>query len=558
MWEPRQIEADQAEMEQARHPFEMMMRDAAIWFLPGHQQFDAMQWTAAGGSRGPSMDVRIFDPHAQQSLDQAVALFEGYVMPRGQLWQRWELPDEDLMKLRHVREWVESKNRLLFKYRNDPKSGFTGQAHESIASLLAMGTQSMWPDIRRDLLGNPVGLSYQSDFVGQVYVKTDHMGLVSTVHYAFTWTAEKASLAWKDEAPECVQKAMKDNRKTTTFRFIHAVKPNLEFDPTRLDWKGKPWAGCYFCRDEGGQVFKQGGYRAMPRIVSRYSNAPNEDYGRCPAFTVLPAVRASQQMVQDMILASELAAMPPLGAHSDMLDQTIKYAAHQVTYGAIDHRGNRKLVPLLEGSDMSGSMTLLERMQTLIDRAFFVDMLQIRQDMKSHVTDSQLYQREEEKGILLSPLANQETEWLSPMLDREIDLMDDMGDFDDMPGEVAEAIESGMALMTVSYDNGLSRAQDAGAAAGYWRMLEQFAPIFQSPTGQDAWQEFTEKYPLDKVLDHMGRINGVPASWEATEDERTKKAASNAQQAELGDLITALPAIGKTAKDLSEAVPGNG
>lgn len=558
MWNAKDIEREQTEMEQARQPFEQMMRDAAIWFLPGHQQFDAMAWTDAGGARGPSMDVRIFDPHAQQSIEQAISLFEGYVMPRGQLWQRWELPDENLMKLRHVREWVEAKNRLLFKYRNDPKSGFTGQVHESIGSLMAMGSQSMWPDIRRDLLGNAVGLSYQSDFIGQVYVKTDHMGLVSTVHYTFTWSAEKALSAFGEEAPECVQKAMRDDRPTATFRFIHVVKPNAEFDPERIDWKGKPWAGCYFCRDEGGKVFKKGGYRAMPRIVSRYSVAPNEDYGRCPAFTVLPAVRASQQMVQDMILASELAAMPPLGAHSDMMDQTIKYAAHQVTYGAIDHRGQRKLVPLIEGSDMSGSMELLGRMQTLIDRAFFVDMLQIRQDLKSHVTDSQLYQREEEKGILLAPLANQETEWLSPMLDREIDLMDDMGDFDDMPGEVAEAIDGGMDLMTVSYDNGLSRAQDAGAAAGYWRLLEQFTPIFQSPTGQEAWNRFTEKWPLEKVMDAMGRINGIPASWEAETEDRDQKKAENQQAGELGELINALPAIGKTAKDLSDAVPGNG
>ena len=550
MWDAKEIEADQAAMEEAREPFEGMMRDAAIWFLPGHQQFDAMRWT--GQHRGPDMDVRIFDPHAQQSVEQAISVFEGYVMPRGQVWQRWQLPDPDLMKLRHVREWVEAKNLRLFGLRNDPKSGFTSQAHQSIASLLVMGMQSTWPDIRRDVLGNPAGISYHSDFIGQVYVKTDDQGLVSTIHYAFTMTAEKAAAKWGDDAPEPVKKAMRDKQKGATIRFLHVVRPNWQFDPDRLDERGKPWAGCFYCRDNR-EVFKTGGYRAIPRIGSRYTTAPNEDYGRCPAFTVLPAVRASQQMVQDMILASELNAMPPLGAHSDMMDETIRYAAHQVTYGAIDHRGNRKLIPLIECSDMTGSMALLERLQTLIDRAFFVDMLQIRQDLKSHVTDSQLYQREEEKGILLAPLANQETEWFSVMLDREIDLMDELGEFDDMPGEVAEALEGGMKLMEVSYDNGLSRAQEAGAAAGYFRLLEQFAPIFQKEQG--SWQAFTQKYPLEKVLDHLGRINGVPASWEATDEERQARADADAQAAGMNELITALPAIGKTAKDLSDAVP---
>lgn len=554
MWDAKQIESDQAAMEQARQPFEEMMREAAIWFLPRHQQFNAMtsEWSR---NRGPAMDVRIFDPHAQQSVEQAVSLFEGYVMPRGQVWQRWQLPDPELMKLRNVREWTEAKNMQLFKLRNDPKSGFTGQTHESIASLLVMGMQSMWPDIRRDVLGNAVGLSYRSDFIGQVYVKTDHQGLVSTVHFAFTLTAEQASMKWKDDAPEPVKKAMRDKQHGKVIRFLHVVKPNLMFDPARLDEMGKPWAGCFMCRDGDKEVFKTGGYRAMPRIVSRYVTAPNEDYGRCPAFTVLPAVRASQQMVQDIILASELAAMPPLGAHSDMLDETIRYAAHQVTYGAIDHRGNRRLVPLIEGSDMSGSFQMLQNLQGLIDRSFFVDMLQIRNELKSHVTDSQLYQREEEKGILLSPLANQETEWLSIQLDREIDLMDEMGLLDDMPGEVAEALEGGMALLDVVYDNGLSRAQEAGAASGYFRMLEQFTPIFQN--SPEAWQAFTEKYPLEKVLDHMGRINGVPASWEASEDERKQTRAANDQQRTVQQLIEAAPNIGKAAKDLSQAVPAN-
>ncbi len=554
MWDAKDIKRDQANMEQARLGFDEMMRESAIWFLPRHQQFNAIHMP--GGTRGPQNDVRIFDPHAQQSVEQAVSLFEGYVMPRGQIWQRWQLPDPELMKLRHVREWVETKNMRLFKLRNDPRSGFTGQTHESIASLLVMGMQSMWPDVRRDMAGNPIGFSYRSDFIGQVYVETDAQGLVSKVHYTFTWTAAKANQKWGKDAPESVKKAMRDNTPDRELRFLHAIKPNTRWDPSRIDEMGKPWLGCFYSfTDE--QVFKSGGYRSMPRVVSRYTTAPNEDYGRCPAFSVLPAVKAAQQLMRDMILASELNAMPPLGAHSDMLDETIKYAAHQITYGAIDHRGNRKVAPLVEPSDMSGSMAILERLQGLIDRAFFVDMLQIRQDMKSHVTDSQLYQREEEKGILLAPLANQETEWFSVMLDREIDLMDEVGELDDMPGEVLEALDGGMDLLDVSYDNGLSRAQEAGAAAGYWRMLEQFTPIFQGDTTGEAWGKFIQKYPLDKVLDNMGRINGVPASWEATEDERAQAEAAALHRSKTQDLITALPSIGKSVKDLSDAAATN-
>lgn len=552
MFDPKLIERDQMEMEQARQGFENMMREAAIWFLPSHQKFDALGQMQFG--RGPQNDVVIFDPHASQTLAQARAMFVSYLMPRGQIWQRWQLPDPELMKLRHVREWVDQKNRDLFSLRNDPKSGFTNQTGECASSLLALGMQSTWPSIRRDVRGRELGLSYQADFVGQVFVKTNAEGLVSTVHFAFNFTAEKASQVSELAQAEAVLKAMRDSDPSRMIRFLHVVKPNLEFDPAMIDWRGKPWAGCYFERGQQ-QVLKVGGYRTMPRIVSRYETAPNEDYGRAPAFSVLPAVRAGQQLILDLVLASEMNAMPPLGAHDDMMDQTVKYAAREVTYGAIDHRGNRRLVPLIEGSDMNGSFTLLEKCHQTIDRALFVDMLQIRNELKSHVTDSQLYQREEEKGILLSSLANQETEWLSPMLDREIDLMDEMGMFDDMPGEVEEAVNDGMKLLEVTYDNGVTRAQDAGQAAGYFRLIEQSAAMWQADQSGEAFKAFLRKYPQDIVLDRLARINGIPADWEAPEERQRQELEADLFRSEQQDLITALPAVSKSVKDLASAQP---
>lgn len=546
MFDAVTIKRNHESMKQRKIPFQQMQMDSARLILPRQSNFQNITQLQSN-----VMEDRIFDEYAQQSFETGVSLMEAWIMPRGQLWQRWELSDSDLMKSQRNREWVEIKNRTLSQLRNDPKSGFTGQTHESIASLLGLGMQSMWPDIRRDITGKAVGLSYKSEFIGQIYIKEDHQGLVNHIHYEFPLRAEQAAAKWKDDAPDPVKKAIRDGNPDHEIRFIHVIQPNLQYNSERLDWKGKPWAGCYYCM-ENSEVFIKGGYRTLPRIVSRFINAPNEDYGRCPAFTILPAIEATQQMRMDLMLASELSAMPPMGAHDDMMDQVVRYAAHEVTYGAIDHHGNRMLQPLYQGSDMSWAFQLVEQLHKAIDRAFFVDMLQIRKEMKSHVTDSQLYQREEEKGMLLAPLANQETEWLSPMLDREIDLMDELGLFEDMPPEIAEALDDGVTLSPV-YDNGITRAQDAGAAAGYWTMLEQFGPIFQND--QEAWQQFRQKYPMEKVMDNMGRINGIPASWEATNEEREDRRKSDEDAAALENVIAALPNIAKSSKDLTASQP---
>lgn len=550
MFDAQRIINDHETMAQERRPFETMMQECAELLLPRQSNFRNLSRMV----QGQNLQTRIFDEYAQQALEQGVSLFEGYVMPRGQIWQRFELDDEDLMKIQRVRAWADLKNSQLFALRNDPRSGFGGQTHESVASLFCFGMQSTWPDIRRDMAGNGIGLSYKSEFVGQIYVREDANGLIDTIHHAFPMHARQAAAKWRDAAPEAVKKAMRDNQPQAELQFIHVIAPNRQFVPGRLDAAGMPWAGAYLCKDGGAEVFQTGGYRVMPRIVSRFINAPNESYGRCPAFTILPTVRATQQMMVDIMVASELSARPPMGAHSDMEDRMVRYAAGEITYGAIDSRGQQMLRPLMDGGDIQPAMAMLDKLHGHIDRAFFVDMLQIRNDLKSHVTDSQLYQRDEEKGMLLGPFANQETEWLSPMQEREIDLMDQLGLLDDMPREVEEAMGAGVGIKSV-YDNGLSRAQEAGAAAGYFRMREQYAGVAQNDP--EAWAAFNRKYPPNKVLDRLGRINGVPASWEATDDEREAAEQEDMQRQSMQDALAAIGPVSAAAKDLSAGVPAN-
>jgi len=140
------------------------------------------------------------------------------------------------------------------------------------------------------------------------------------------------------------------------------------------------------------------------------------------------------------------------------------------------------------------------------------------------------------------------------MQEREIDLMDQLGLLDDMPGEIEEAMAAGVGLRT-RYDNGLSRAQEAGAAAGYFRMREQYAGVAQNDPA--AWQAFNRKYPPDKVLDKLGRINGVPASWEASDEERQAAEQADMQRQQMSDALAALGPVSKAAKDLGSLVPAN-
>lgn len=538
----------QSAMEAERFNFEALWQDVAVYLLPRQADFLGVNL-----SQGARRTARIFDETAMLALDAGIAVFEGYVMPRGARWQNIEPRDDALMKNRRVREWFEQKTGQLFALRANPQSGFDTQCHESVASLLSFGFQGMWPELQRDQAGKPLGIFYRSEHIGGLFVRENAWGRIDVVHRKFMLDARQAWQRWKEKSPECVLKALRDGNDMDRHWYLHVIEPNDEYEPGRLDHKGKRIASTYIAIQDK-YVIDQGGYRSMPLIASRFEKSPTETYGRAPGINVLPAIKASQRMMRDLVTATEFMARPPMGAHDDMLDQTIRFSPHGITYGALDSRGQRMVAPLMEGADITQALVLQQRVQGVIQRAFYNDMLRILQEQKTHLIQADVMEQLQEKGVLLAPLGRQETEWFSPMAEREIDLMAEMGLLNDMPPEVAEA----GGVFQLRYENPLARAQKAEQAAGFFRTLQGVTPLIQAKPA--LIDEFLARFPFDQVLTGLAMINAVPASWEADEQQRQQSQQDGAQAANAQQLLAAAPIVAKTAKDLAgaQAMGGGG
>lgn len=539
---------DQGMMETDRSNFETQWQDVAEHVLPRQADFPSGGFAL---SQGQKRTGRIYDETAMLALDHGCAVFESYTMPRGARWQSLAPLDDKLLDNRRVRAWYEAKTSQLFALRAAPASGFAEQTHESVASLLAFGNQAITPELLRDNRGAFTGVYYRSEHIGQLYVRENAWGRIDTTHRKFTLTARQAEQKWQDAAPECVQKAIRDRKPEDKHEYLHVLRPRRDWDPERADAKGKRVASLYVSIGDKA-IFDEGGYRTMPTVYSRFEKSPTETYGRGPVMNVMPAIRATQEMMKDLITAVELLAKPPLLATDDMLDQVIRYFAGGITYGGLDFQGNAALKALIDGMDIGPAMTLLEQSRAVIKRALWEDLFQVRMEQKTHVSATDILERSSEKGVLLAPLGRQETEWFDPMADREIDLMWEMGLLDDMPPEVREA--GGVYQMT--YDNPLRRAQMADQAAGFYRTLEGVTPLMQLKP--QLAEDFLARYPFDKVLAGLGRINAVPAAWESDDDEREGAKVAIAEQAQTQQLLAAAPVVSKVATDLSKLNGGAG
>ncbi len=541
----------QARMEAGQTAIRELRQEVAELLLPRQAKFYCLGQFGAQ----QTLVASVFDEYAQQKFEEGVSIAMGLSNPSGQIWQRWTLGDEELMRLPHVALWVEDKNRLLQKLRSDPKSGFTDNLGEGWASLLAFAMQSSWVDVRRDLMKRPVGFSYQSEFIGGIYVEESAEGYPIRTHNKFTLTARQAWDKWGPESPEVVRRHIsKDGGKgdDEEVEFIHAIYPNHEYDPERIDHLGKPWRGC-FVAVEGKELFKEGGYVAGPRVVSRFMKGLNGPYGHCSAFQVLPSVRQCQIAMVDLIETAEQKAGPTMLAHDDMLDYGIRYAPREVIMGGLGSRYEERIKAMFNPADNGEGWQLLQLLHSYIDRAFYAHLLQINQDLKSHVTDQQLFERKADAGVLLTPLARQENEWFSPMLDRELALMDELGLMDDMPGEVREARDAGMGSQAI-YDNGVTRSQGAAGVGALLDMERFFATTFQNDP--ESYQVYKQMFPFEKRIKYVADNTAVPVSIMSTEEERAKIKAQHDADNQQQQFLTAVPELAKASKDLSSAVPG--
>jgi hypothetical protein len=551
-WSADEILREQGAMETERSAYEAEWRDVAALLLP--REAGLLSGTALSGFNSRPQLERIFDETARQSLQHGCEVFEGEVIPQGGVWQKFRARDDELMKIRRCALWYEALGTRLFALRNSPYSGFALQTHQSVKSLLGFGNQGMWVDKLRDARGMPVGLSYQSEHVGQLYVREDAQGRVVRTHRKFSLTAQQASDKWGEAAPECVRKAMAGPNPSpnSTHEYLHVLRPNRAYEPERIDVAGKRIAACYLSIADR-QVFAEGGYRTMRLTYSRYEKVQTQPYGSGPFMDVLPSVRACQAMMRDLITAIEFMAKPALGAHDDMLDQILMYSPGGVTYGAIDGRGQKLIQQLWDNPDIAPALQLLKDTRDIIKRAGFEDLYIARQELKSHISAAEQILRDQQRGMLLGPFKRQEVEWFTPQGDVELDLMAEMGMLDDMPPEVVEA----GGLFQTDYDNPLTRARDAGEAGGFYQMLNGVTPLMQLDPGHTV-PEFFKVYPFPRIVENLGRVHGVPVGWSASDEERAAADEEARAQAEGASLLDVGERSAAIAKDLAQAGAAGG
>jgi hypothetical protein len=481
---------------------------------------------------GEKLTDLIFDSTATVALKRFGAILDSLLTPRNTTWHRLLPSDPYLAKDRQTKLWFEDATRILFKHRYAPKANFASQNQQNYMGLGAFGTGCLFTDA----LKSERGLRYRAIGLGEIFFDENHQGIIDTAYRRFELTARQAVQQWgEDNLPKSIVDKAKDN---TKFWFVHCVKPRADYDPQRLDAKGMPYAS-YYISEEGRTLIKEEGYTTFPYAIGRYEQAPGEVYGRGPAMDVLPAIKTLNEEKKTLLKQGHRALDPILLTHDDGIASGFSMKPGALNSGAVTQDG-RLLVHALPTGNIAVGKDLMDDERAVINDAFLVTLFQILVETPT-MTATEVMERTREKGILLAPtVGRQQSEYLGPLIEREIDVMVRQGLLPPMPPALLEA----QGEYRVEYDSPLSRAQRAEEVAGVMRTVEtalNIVNVTQDPSPLD-------HFDWDAIIPEVAEIQAVPTRWMRAADQVKALRDGRQQAQQQQQTVNALPGVAAMTK----------
>jgi hypothetical protein len=313
-------------------------------------------------------------------------------------------------------------------------------------------------------------------------------------------------------------------------------------DYGKKNYKGMPIASCYIALD-GRTIVSEGGYNSMPYAVGRYVTGPKEVYGRSPAMTVLPDIKMLNEMSKTVIRAAHKMVDPPLLLQEDGALSAFDMRPGALNYGGVSDQGQQLVHALQTNARVDIGLEMMEQRRKTINDAFLVTLFQILVDAPQ-MTATEAMLRAQEKGALLAPtMGRQQSEFLGPLIERELDILARAGVLPPMP----DAMKEYGGQVEIEYVSPLNRAQRADEGVAIMNTLQAIAPLAQIDPN------VMKIFDPTMVARELAEINGVPAKVMRSTEDLKALDDQQAEAAQAQQLLAAAPVASGVVKDLAQA-----
>lgn len=505
--------------EDDRSNWDSQYQDCADYAMPQNNQI-----TRKKAKGEPEDDL--FDTTAEESLIQLAAGLYSYMFPTESRAFVLEVDDEKLANNDEVKQWLEQTTKVIHKYL--VSSNFRQAFFEFLKQLGCFGTACLYEE-----KGKKTPIVFINFHMSGVYIATNSDGIVDTVFRSFEYTARQAEQEFGLEnlGEEITTAYNSPAQRDKKFRFIHAVFPREEYDPSKDDPANMPFVSIYVSRDEK-EIISEGGYPELPYQVDRFDKDAMEDYGRSPTMKKLPDIKMANAMQKTRIKGWEKQVDPPALIPDD---GSIWPMATQPG-GVIFYRAGSDKPEYWE---FKGNLATMEEailsVQQNIQRGYFIDMFDPLVD-RQNMTATEVMARVEQKMRFLTPIIGRlQSELFNPMINRIIGILSKQNKLPEMPAELSEQ------EFSVMYLGRLALALRTLETEGLAQLLLDWAPMAEVSNHMD-------NLDTDTAFRDSSRNRGVPATWLKSTEDRDAKRQADAAAFQQQALIEQAPELAKASK----------
>ena len=499
----------------------------------------------------------LYSTTALRAIPKFVAALQSTVTPPNEQWHRLIPPTRKLKKDQKCISWLEELAEDLFERRYRPAAGFNKAIIKIWYSMAKIGVGCMFIDEASDGSGAEYTCVNMKDFYVSLYDNGQIKKCYRKIKKSFWEVCE--DLENKGVDPQSVIPQELYNRcikePNTELNLIHAVKKlsNKEIKTCQIEMNKvdgskeiikRRYRSYLVLADSGKPVVLHDGYFfTCPYQFARFKELDFDIYSNSPSMQGLPDIQMLQRMRKSMIEAGEKAVDPTILAKQDAAMGGIQPVAGAIIPGGLDDQGKENLKAL----NVTGSASLGVDLEELITKGiedFYLVPLYMMYYQEGKMTATEINQRAMERAMLMSinvfPVEN---ELLSPMVARELDIMERLGVLPpEIPPELSELLNKDLPYYAIQYEGEQHKAQEIIKANGIMVTLEGAATLSQyEPTVGMAIKGYD-------CLATLGRANGMPMDHLLTAKEYKSKT-DQYQQEQLAQAQAAAAAVDPRAAE---------
>ncbi len=529
------INADHGQLKEKRQSYEAVWNDVIDFLMPRLDKFGQQPRTPS--DRGRERSQRIFDSTAPLALRNFVAAMDSMITPATQFWHRLATGNEALNQSTAVKAYLQQVVQTLFAARYRWQGGFVTQVGATYQSIGLFGPGAMM--IEHDI---GKGIVYRNLPMNQVWFAENNAGLIDKTHVVWRLTLRQAAARFGRENLSPSMQSVLERNPETERDFLHVVEPRADRDIRKADGRNMKFAS-YWLDESRERIVQNSGFRTFPIAIGRFYVGTGDAYGGSPAYDAIPDIRMANEQARTNIRGAQKMVDPPMLLSEDGALEGFDLRSGSLNWGGLDDKGNELAKPLSLGKQAQIGMDFANQTRETINQWFYVTLFQILVD-SGDMTATEVLQRAQEKGVLLAPtLGRTQSELLGPMIEREIDIMAEAGQFPPMPPELRDAGED----VDIEYDSPLNKAMRAGEGAAILQWLQQLGVVAQ----------FDPRAAKVVNGERIGRLladyGGVPVEAMNTEDEMQAADQADMQAQQLTNVVNAAPAAASAVKDLTDA-----